>query len=192
LIIEKLKNWQCKEGIMNAKSLVTIGGTALVTAALALTFLWPNPVDAGIDGLTTTVTIPKLTENGVELTLTAGRSFGEGEQPEFELKGVNTTAGSKTIAVESYMNAVPGLGTAMPDGSIRSMSRMVPQPRELFRQQHILTLGPHESRKVTVSSGTALPAPSLVSVFLKAAGDGPAGNSRAVRMLSFATSAPQN
>jgi hypothetical protein len=175
---------------MNAKSLVTICGTALVTAALALAFLWPSPVDAGSDGLTATVNSPKLIENGVALTLTAARAFGEGEQPEFELKGVNTTAESKTITVESYMNAVPGPGTIMPDGTIRSMSRMVPQSRELFRLHHTMTLAPHESMKVMVTSGTPLPAPSLVSVFLKPVGDGNAEDRRDVRMLSFATERP--
>jgi hypothetical protein len=171
---------------MNAKSLVTIGGTALVTAALALAFLWPSPVDAGSDGLTATVDSPKFIENGVEFTLTAARAFGEGEQPEFELRGVNTTAKSITIALESSMNAVPGPARIMPDGTMRSMSRMQPQARELFRQQHTLTLAPHESRKVTITSATVLPAPSLVNVFLGAAGDG----LQAVRMLSFATERP--
>lgn len=176
---------------MNAKSLVTIGGTALVTATLALTVLWPSPVDAGSDGLTATVDSPRLIENGVEFTLTAARTFGEGDQPEFELKGVNTTAEARTIAVETYMDAVPGPGRIMPDGAFRPMSRMIPQPRELFRQQYTLTLGPRESRRVKVDSGIALTAPSMVSVFLRTGGKD-AAEPRIVRMLSFATTAKHN
>jgi hypothetical protein len=104
------------------------------------------------------------------MTLSAaqGREFKEGDQPEFELRAVNTLKQPAQVAVCVIV-------TATTPGGL--MSRIGPMPSVLWQDQVDLALKPNETRVLNLATRTKLPAKSSISVSLSQVGDpGKAGN----------------
>jgi hypothetical protein len=154
---------------MKTNDLVTILSMALGTAAATVLGFWSGPLEAGSDGppLAAKIARPRLVASGVELTLTAagGRIFKAGDEPEFELQAVNTTAAPATVTVRISMTS-----SAPPDRA----SRVILMPSVFWQQQECLTLKPHETKAVALTARKELPPNTVVSVTLQESG--PAGS----------------
>jgi hypothetical protein len=145
---------------MKTKDLLTIGTTALGTAALTVVFL-ASPRMTGSDANPTGATIaqPKLAANGIEITLSPanGREFKAGEQPEFELRAVNTLNEPSSAAICAT------LYSERPDSRA---SRIISMPAVLWQQELEFALKPNESKALTLETRTNLPANSSFYVLL--------------------------
>ncbi len=148
---------------MKTNDLVTISSVALCTATLTVLTFWSGSLDAGNEGavLTPKIVQPKLVAQGVELTLTAaeGRTFKAGDEPAFELKAINTTDEPATVAIDVAMTGV---------SPADALSRVIRLPSALWQQPQTLALKPNETRLITLSTQTKLPANQLISVSLHA------------------------
>ncbi len=147
---------------MNTKNIATIASVALGTATLTVLTFWSGSLDAGNEQEDRAAKIakPKLVANGVEMTLaTAGaQTFKAGDEPVFELQAVNTTDESATVAVLLAM-------TASSPEDMRS--RVLRLPSNLWQHQQTLVLNPSETKVITISTQTKLPAKQLFSVAIK-------------------------
>jgi len=135
---------------MKTKDILTIATTALGTATMTGTDT--NPTAA-------TIAKPKLVANGIEVTLSAadGREFKAGDQPEFELRAVNTLKEPSQAAICATLYA---------ERPQDLMSRMIIMPSELWRQEFDFALKANETKVVTLAARTNLPANSSISVSL--------------------------
>jgi hypothetical protein len=145
---------------MKTKDLLTIGTAALGTATLTVLFL-ATPRMTGTDTNPTAATIaqPKFAANGIEVTLSAanGRKFSAGDQPEFELRAVNTLNEPAQVAVCATLYSLS------PGGA---MSRIGPMPAILWHQDIEIALKPNETRVLALDARTNLPANREISVSL--------------------------
>jgi hypothetical protein len=145
---------------MKTKDLLTIGTTALGTAALTVVFLATPPTSA-TDSNTTTTTIaqPKLSANGIEVTLSAAmdRKFNAGDQPEFELRAVNTLNEPAAAVICATMSSMT---------PVSPMSRVVAIPVMIWHQDIELALKPSETKVLTLGPKTNLPANKEISISL--------------------------
>ncbi len=177
--------------------LAIISSVALATATLTVAAFLPSSLNAGDDNAPKPITRPRLVSNGVEFTLAtvARQGFKAGDEPAFELKAVNTTAGKRDAIVLVCM-------TAMSPPS--AYSRMVMAPRMLWQQSCPLVLEPNESKVISLATATKLPANSTINVRVQpvdSQGDGASGttnvplslrinNPSGIVALSFSTLAP--
>jgi hypothetical protein len=147
---------------MNTKDLLTIATTALGTASLTVVTFWAGPIDAGNDADAPPPKLPKslLISHGVELTLApAGdRTFKAGDQPEFTLTALNATSQPASASLCVTMTA---------SAPINKLSRAIPVPSVLWRQEQIVSLQPNETKVYTLSAKTNLPPMSLISLSLQ-------------------------
>jgi hypothetical protein len=163
-----------------------IANAAFVTAVLTLAVLRPSFTEAGneANALTAAIQTPKLTAGGVEISIVAaeGQVLGEGEEPVFELRAVNTTDKPAAVDFETSMTSI--VRPVHPN-----RSRMPALPRSIWTQEHVFTLSPRETRTFTASTKTKLPAESQVNVLLRARGTPAAlqAFAPAVVGLSFST-----
>ena len=131
---------------MKTKDLLTIATAALGTATLTVAFFASAPL-SGDNGnlIAATIAKPKLVANGIEMTLSSvqGREFKAGDQPEFELRAVNTLTQPAEVAVCVVV-------TAISPGS--AMSRIGPMPAVLWQDQVDLALKPLETRVLNLAT----------------------------------------
>jgi len=148
------------------------------TAALAISALWPGSLDAGDTPQPPPPGIaqPKLTSDGVELTLNAGGSqFAAGDQPALELVATNTQTSPAELTVHVTMFAA-----SLAD----ALSRVVPAPVLLWQRDQPLALAPREGSRIILPTETRLPPRSLISLRIETRPRGTAGG---ITALSFAT-----
>ena len=149
---------------MKGRDLATMMGVALVTATLTLTVFWASYAEAGADGAAAAkIAAPKLTVNGIEMTLTTanGRPLHPDSQPELKLTATNVTDREATATVEIAMVATP-----RPTSNVARMPRI---PRAIWSGQHTWTLKPHESGSLVRMTATSLPANAQTDVMLREA-----------------------
>ncbi|MGA2541812.1 MAG: hypothetical protein ABSG78_09695 [Verrucomicrobiota bacterium] len=167
---------------MKTKDLLIIATAALGTATLTVAF-HASPLISGNDAnpLAATIAKPKLTANGIEMTLSAanGREFKAGDQPAFELQAVNTLGEPSEVAICATLSAFT-VGSPM--------SRIGPIPSVLWHEELALKLGPNETKALTLAARTNLPANSSISVFLSQAGQ--TGKATAAGSPGIASAAP--
>jgi len=171
---------------MKTKDALTIATAALGTATLTVAGFWAGSLDAGSEADTPPAKIGKarLVTHGVELALGAAgdRTFKVGDEPEFELTAVNTTDRPAQVDVGVSMTA-----TAPAD----AMSRTILMPWTLWQRQEWVTLGPRETKVLTLCASTNLPPNKVITVSLREAGEGAAPVLMGVTALSFSTVAPK-
>ena len=145
---------------MKTKDLLTIGTAALGTATLTVLFL-ATPRMTGTDTNPTTATIatPKLAANGIEVTLSPanGREFKAGDQPEFELRAVNTLNEPAEVAICATLSS---------SSPFSAMSRIPMMPATLWHQDIEIALKPNETKVLALDARTNLPANREISVSL--------------------------
>lgn len=167
---------------MKTKDLLTIATAALGTATLTVAFL-ASPLMSGNDAnpLAATIAKPKLAANGIEMTLASanGREFKAGEQPVFELRAVNTLNQPSDVAICAILSA---------SAPVSRMSRLMPMPSVLWRQELALALGPNETKVLPLAARTNLPANSDISVSLSQVGQ--PGKATAAGNAGIASVAP--
>jgi len=107
----------------------------------------------------TTIANPKLVANGIEVTLSAadGRKFKAGDQPEFELRAVNTLKEPSEAVICATLYA---------ERPQDMMSRILIMPTDLWHQEFEFALKANETKVVPVAARTNLPANSSISVSL--------------------------
>jgi hypothetical protein len=172
---------------MKTKDLLTIATAALGTATLTVAF-HAGPLLSGNDAnpLTATIAKPKLAANGVEMTLSAadGRDFKAGDQPAFELRASNTLNQPSDVVICATLSA---------SAPVSLMSRVMPIPSVLWREQLPLALGPNETKVLTLAARTNLPANSAFSVSLSQVaqvGEATAAGNPGIVVLRFSTVPP--
>jgi hypothetical protein len=147
---------------MKTNDLLTIATAALGTAALTVVAFWAGPIDAGNDADAPPPKLPKslLISHGVELALApaGGRTFKAGDQPEFALTALNTTSQPASVSVCVVMTA---------SAPINKLSRAIPVPSVLWRQEQIVSLQPNETKVYALSAKTNLPPRSVILVSLQ-------------------------
>jgi hypothetical protein len=147
---------------MKTKDLLTIATAALGTASLTVVTFWAGPIDAGNDADAPPPKLAKslLISHGVELALApaGGRIFKAGDQPEFALTALNTTSQPASVSVCVAMTA---------SAPINKLSRAIPVPSALWRQEQIVSLQPNETKVYALSTKTNLPPKSVISVSLQ-------------------------
>jgi len=167
---------------MKKKDILTIATAALGTATLTVTAFWAGPLDAGHDAEAPAPLAAKtrLVAHGVEIGLAAsgGRIFQAGEQPEFELTATNTTNQTANVSVCVTMTA-----SSLAD----ALSRTVRLPAVMWWQEQIVSLGPNETKTLTLATRTNLPAKSVISVSLHDLDQKAPTPLAAIVALSFAT-----
>jgi hypothetical protein len=72
-----------------------------------------------------------------------------------------------------------------------AMSRMGPRPKVLWQRQQIVTLQPNETKALTLSASTNLPANSVISVSLGEQNQKSALPGPGIEALSFSTVVPK-
>jgi hypothetical protein len=87
-----------------------------------------------------------------------GRTFKSGDQPEFALKAINTTSQPASASVCVTMTA---------SAPVNMLSRAIPVPSVLWRQEQIVSLQPNETKVYALSARTNLPPKSVISVSLQ-------------------------
>ncbi len=151
---------------MKTNDLLKIATAALGTATLTVAFL-ASPLMSGNDAnpLAATIAKPKLAANGIEMTLSCanGREFKAGDQPEFELRAVNTLQQPSVVSVCATLSAA---------APVSLFSRAMPIPSILWHEELALALGPNETKVLTLAARTNLPANSVMSVSLAQVGLG--------------------
>jgi hypothetical protein len=146
---------------MDSGSLVTIAGTAFLTAVLALIPLRASRLHAVTDtsGADSKIEQPKAVAGGVEVTLTCldKELCRQGKEPVFVLKAVNTNAGATSVAFDASMT----------DERMASrVSRTLSRPGTIWQTRQTLSLEPHQIKELQLK-GTMLPENSSVSVNLR-------------------------
>jgi hypothetical protein len=146
---------------MNTKDLLQITVVATGTATLAVMTFLAGPLDAGsgTDPNGTTIPKPKLTAKGVEFTVAPADGCGleAGDQPEFELKAVNTLDAPANVTVSITMTG---------STPVSPLSRLMPLPTLLWEYEFALTLRANETKSVNLATNTELPANNVVSITL--------------------------
>ena len=145
---------------MKTNDLAIIGSVAMSTAALTVALFLPDSLNAGNDTAPAQIVQPKFASNGVEFTLVPveNKTFKAGDEPEFLLKAVNTTA----------HNADATIQVAMSSTAPRSaMSRMVAMPQQLWQETSPVVLKPNETKVIALKSTAKLPENKTVTVVLK-------------------------
>jgi hypothetical protein len=171
---------------MKTKDILTITTVALGTATLTVAAFWAGPIEAGSDADASPANIAKarLVAHGVEMILAPadGRVFKAGDQPEFELTAINTTQQPASASVQVTMTSF---------APADAMSRMGPRPKVLWQRQQIVTLQPNETKALTLSASTNLPANSVISVSLGEQNQKSALPGPGIEALSFSTVVPK-
>jgi hypothetical protein len=167
---------------MKTKDLLTIATAALGTASLTVVTFWAGPIDAGNDA---DAPPPKfvrslLISHGVELALApaGGRAFKAGDQPEFELTALNTTSRPVSASVSVTMTA---------SAPVNKLSRAIPVPSVLWRQEQIVSLHPNETKIYALSAKTNLPPMSVISLSLEDLEQKPPHPPAGILAFSFST-----
>lgn len=164
---------------MKTKDILTISTVALGTAALTIATFYAGPMEAGNEGNSPNAMIatPKLVAHGVEFSVAAAgnRTFQAGDQPEFELKAVNTTDRAAEVLLGVTMTAA---------SPADRLSRAIRLPNVLWDEQQTMTLRPKETKTVTLTAKTNLPAGNLISVMLQ---ERVAGERLEIPQLAFGT-----
>ena len=167
---------------MKTKDLMMISTAAIGTAALTVAAFWASPLEAGNDADTPPPKIAKslLVTRGVELTLApaGGRAFQPGDQPAFELTALNTTHQPASVSLCVTMTTF---------APANSMSRVLPAPSVLWRQEQVVTLKPDEKKAYSLCASTNLPAKSVISVSLQDLAEKPARFPAGIVALRFST-----
>ena len=170
---------------MDTKDLSKMASAAVITLGITLVAALPGFIDANDDGnrVGPKIENPRLIDSGAEVRLKSAdnRTFREGDEPVFELTAVNTTDQPTEITVETLMNS-----TANPAPRARTPS----MPITLWSEPHTFSLGPQETRTITVATGTRLPANSRIDVYLRAVRAGLPLSADLVSMSSFSTTVP--
>jgi hypothetical protein len=147
---------------MKTKDLLTMAAAAFGTAALTVATFWTGPLEAGnpVDAPAAKIATPKLVSHGVEMTLASagGRVFKAGDEPAFELTAANTASQGASVSVYITMTA---------SSPADRLSRVIRAPAILWRQEQLLTLNPNETKVLSLSAKTNLPAGSLIAVSLR-------------------------
>ena len=147
---------------MKTKDLLPIATAALGTASLTVVTFWAGPIDAGNDADAPPPKLAKslLISRGVELALApaGGRTFKAGDQPEVELTALNTTSQPASASVCVTMTA---------SAPVNALSRAIPIPSVLWRQEQIVSLQPNETKVYALSAKTNLPPMCVISVSLQ-------------------------
>jgi hypothetical protein len=168
---------------MKTKDLLTIATAALATATLTVAF-HASPLISGNDAdpLAAAIAKPKLVANNIEMTLCAaqGREFKAGDQPEFELRAVNTLNQPSDAAICATLTA---------SKPVSGLSRMVPMPALLWRQELVLSLRANETKVLTLAVPTNLPARSAMTVVLSQMGG--SGRVPGIVAMRFSTVPPE-
>ena len=143
---------------MKKNDLINIGAVAMATATLTVAAFLPATLEAdGGNPLPPKIEQPKLVVNGAQITLAAAKNavFKAVDEPAFELTAVNTSNQPVKVEVQVAMSAVAagGLGSRMPMMS-----------KELWKDRCTLALKPHETKTVSLLTGTKAPTNSLVNV----------------------------
>ena len=167
---------------MKTKDLLTIATAALGTATLTVAAFWAGPIDAGNDADAPPPKLAKslLISHGVELALApaAGRTFKAGDQPEFALTALNTTSQPASASVCVTMTAT---------APVNKLSRAIPLPSVLWRQEQIVSLQPNETKVYVLCAKTNLPPMSVISLSLQDLDQKPARLPAGIVALSFST-----
>lgn len=147
---------------MNSKDLLTITAVALGTAALTVATFWGNRLEAEGDAnaQAPTITKPEMVAGGIKLTLAsaADRSYKAGEVPGFTLTAINTRDQADEAKVRLTLTAT---------APSSPFSRMLPVPAMLWQQECTFTLAPSETKTLTLTANTNLPANSVISVSIQ-------------------------
>jgi hypothetical protein len=167
---------------MKTKDLLTIATAALGTASLTVVTFWAGPIDAGndVDAPPPKLAKSLLISHGVELALApaGGRTFKAGEQPEFALTALNTTSQPANASVCVTMTAT---------APVNKLSRAIPIPAVLWRQEQIVSLQPNETKVYALCAHTNLPPMSVISLSLQDLDQKPARLPVGIVALTFST-----
>lgn len=146
---------------MKTNDLLIISTVALGTAALTVLTLWPGTVDAGNDAIVQAkISQPKFLANGLALTLAPanGRVPKVGEAPVFELKAVSLTNLTSSISVRVSMNA---------SSPADALSRAIRIPTVLWADERSFTVGPGETKTISMACTINLPPNKFINVTLQ-------------------------
>jgi len=167
---------------MTTKDLLTIATAALGTASLTVVTFWAGPIDAGNDADTPPPKLAKslLISHGLELALApaGGRTFKAGDQPDFTLTALNTTTQPASASVCVTMTA---------SAPVNALSRAIPIPSVLWRQEQIVSLQPNETKVYALSAKTNLPPMRVISVSLQDLEQKPPHPPAGILAFSFST-----
>jgi len=147
---------------MKANDLVMILTVALGTGALTVLTLQPTTVDAGNDAVVPAqIQKPKLlSSQGVEMTLTTadGKIPKAGETPVFQLKAVSLT---------NVLASVFARVTVSESSPASVFSRAIRAPAVFWVDERNFSVGPGETKTMTLTCGTNLPPNKFISVALQ-------------------------
>jgi hypothetical protein len=143
---------------MNLRNVLTVLGTAAVTAALTLALLAPRGGDARAGAAVQPVIAqPQLSSQGCTFTLKTDKATYEaGESPKIEVTATNPTATSVTASV---WVTVTSRSPANP------RSRMLSIPVPIWTHEYAFTLPPDGTKSITETCA-ALPAGQNVAITL--------------------------
>jgi hypothetical protein len=141
---------------MKLRNVLTVLGTAVVTAALTLALLapWGGSVQAG-PAVHPTIAQPQLTSQGCAFTLKTDKATYEaGQSPAVEVTAVNPT--DKPVSASVWVTVTSTTPTSR-------MSRMLPMPLTLWSHEYTFTLASDE-RKSLSAECKAMPAGGNVAI----------------------------
>jgi len=175
---------------MKAEDISKMTSTALMTLVIVLAAFGPGLIGFGaadaandLGGNVTRIGQPVLRMGGIELRLDPadGQTLTPGDEPVFTLTAFNTKGKPTTVTVETLMTF-----SRKPS----RLSRNPAMPTEIRQSPLTLSIGKKETRIVSLSTHTKLPADSRVDVYLRATNaEEERSNPPAdlIRMLSIST-----
>jgi hypothetical protein len=145
---------------MKLRDVLTVLGTAAVTAAVALVLLAPRG-DGNAQAAPSVkpfISQPQLTSQGCTFTLETDKTAYEaGESPVIKVTAANAT--EKTVTASVWV----GITATSP---VSRMSRMLPIPTSLWTHEYAFTLPPGETKTIEATCEAKLAAGQNVGIVL--------------------------
>jgi len=144
---------------MKLRTVTTVAIVAAATMGLTLAALWPASLSANApakaDGPKRKIPIPTLIVDGCKLTLQpAVAKYQPNDCPELVLKAVNPTDKPVTFEAMVFMMSM---------GTPSRMARMIPMPKEVWKESCEVSLAPGATRIVRLPTGTKIAAGQTIS-----------------------------
>jgi hypothetical protein len=156
---------------MKTKDLLIITTTAIATAAGTVAFLIPTSLNAdGEATLPPKISPPRFRANGLEFAVTAkdGRLPKAGDPLALELQVRSLTNSPATASIRLVLSA---------SSPADALSRAIRLPTLLWQKQEFMTVAPNETKVLSLSTVTNLPAGKIFSVTLQEVVPGNASDS---------------
>ncbi|HVS34127.1 MAG TPA: hypothetical protein VMS17_01015 [Gemmataceae bacterium] len=143
---------------MKLRNVLTVLGTATITAVLTLALLapWAGKAEAG-PTVHPTIAQAQLASHNCTFSLTTDKpDYEAGQTPQIEVKAVNPTDQPATVSVWV---------TVTTTSPASRMSRMLPMPTVVWSHEFAFTLKPDETKSLTATCA-AMPALGNVAILL--------------------------